>query len=77
MNRQLGFVPEGLARSQLAKLTELSELAAGIEPAVLVARARQHLQRAYDAHRHNRFINVRLAEAICQVIEQVTGRWIH
>ena len=75
MADQLGPLPQGLARSQLARLIEFVETAAGLEPAELLGRTRQHLQLARAAHEQNRMVNVRLAEAIAKTIEQVTDRW--
>ncbi len=75
MADQLGLVPRGLARSQLAQLSELASGAADLPPAELLSRTQQHVVRARAAHDGNRLINVRLAEAIGETIEQVIDRW--
>ena len=75
MADQLGSFPQGLGRSQLARLTELSDKAANMTPAELLQRTQQHLTRTRAAHDRNRLVNVRLAEAIGQTIEKVTDRW--
>lgn len=72
---QLGLVPQGLARSQLARLTEFADMAADLAATELLQRTQQHLDRTRAAHERNRLINVRLAEAISKTIEQVTDRW--
>jgi uncharacterized membrane protein YkvA (DUF1232 family) len=75
MADQLGLFPQGLGRSQLARLTDLSDRAAKMTRAELLQCTQQHLARTRTAFERNRMVNVRLAEAIGQTIEKVTDRW--
>jgi uncharacterized membrane protein YkvA (DUF1232 family) len=75
MADQLGLFPPGLARAQLARLSELAETASALQVGDLQRYAGEHLDQARAAHAQNRFVNVRLAEAICRTVDRVAGHW--
>ena len=75
MGDQLELYPSGLTRSQFDQLSEFANRASGLDSAQLLDDARQHLEQTVVAHATNRMINLRLATAIVEVIEQVVGDW--
>ena len=75
MDEQLGFHPSGLMYSQLDRLKNYVDQAAPFTPARLLKEADKHLQEALTAYRNNRLVNIRLAEAIREVIEKIISEW--
>ena len=75
MDEHLEMFPSGLLRSQLGRLTEFAEEAAGQSVDELRAEVDQHLERTRAAHERSRIVNLRLATAIKEAIEQVLNQW--
>lgn len=75
MSDQLDLYPAGLTRSQLAQLTALAEQASKKPLIDLQSDVRQHLERTKATHAQNRLVNLRLARAISEVVDQVVKRW--
>jgi uncharacterized membrane protein YkvA (DUF1232 family) len=75
MNEQLGMFPSGLSREQYNRLIILTEQASDSTSEKLLADAREHLSLTLQEYEKNPIINLRLATAIVQVIEQVVAGW--
>ena len=75
MSKQLGMFPSGLSREQYDRLNSLIDLAADSTNEHILADAQQHLSLTQQEYEKNPIINLRLATAIVQVIQQVTEDW--
>lgn len=75
MSRQLDLYPTGLTRSQFDRLVALADEASGKPLANVLADVRQHAKDAEAAHVRNRLVNVRLASAISNTVDEVAKRW--
>ena len=75
MGEQLTFHPAGLTREQFRRLTEYADQGASRSVAELRAEVATHLSAAAAAFEHNSLVNVRLAQAIGDIITTVTGDW--
>jgi uncharacterized membrane protein YkvA (DUF1232 family) len=75
MGDQNEFYPTGLTRSQFNRLTAFVEQASGKPVTDLQAGVRQHLEQTRAAHSRNRLVNLRLAIAISEVVDQAVFRW--
>jgi hypothetical protein len=67
--------PYGLSRKQLRHLARCADEAAASSIEALVNSSRQHLAITIEAFTRNRLINVLLAKAICDRVEDVASRW--
>src|SRR5690349_21702926 len=75
INHQLELHPSGLTRSQFELLYRYAGDAESKTPQSLLERASHHLAEIRIAYQSNKLVNVRLATAICDVIETVVARW--
>jgi uncharacterized membrane protein YkvA (DUF1232 family) len=77
MREQRELFPQGLERSQFARLATFAEQAAGQDPIELLHQAESHLALAREAYHTNRLINTRLAEAIVSRFSIIAESWEH
>ena len=79
MTREQGdpLVPSGLDSALLGRLTTRSAAAGAREVAELAQEAVGHLDEIRRAAASNPFVNVRLAEAICDRLQAVASGWRH
>lgn len=75
MSKQLDLYPTGLTRAQFDRLAVLSDEASAKPLANILADVRQHAEHAKAAHVRNRLVNVRLASAISDTVDEVAERW--
>ena len=75
MNRQCDFSPLGLTREQFEQLTASSHHARHMTLAELRTVAQGHLEATARAHQQNPMVNLRLATAICEVVDQIGLYW--
>lgn len=75
MTRQRELHPTGLPRSQFECLVKCADDGAEMLPEQLLRGIAQHLQNADSASQRNRLINVKLARAIGDAIQQVIAQW--
>ncbi|EDL62313.1 hypothetical protein [Gimesia maris] len=75
MNKQLGMFPSGLSHEQYDRLASLIDQVSGLAVDELLVSARQHLVLTQKVHAQNAIVNLRLATAIVEVIEQVIKDW--
>jgi hypothetical protein len=72
---QLSLTPAGLTNNQLDRLTAYAKRASKLALEDLQEVARRHLQDTIAAHQHNPFVNLRLAQALCDTIQQLATNW--
>ena len=75
MSDQRELHPSGLTRSQFGCLNQCAEEGAHLQPQEMLQKACQHLENATSAADANRLINIRLANAILEVIQKVCDQW--
>lgn len=75
MSEQLALYPAGLTRAQFDQLSTYVNKAASLTPNHLLQEAQHHLDRTRAAYASNRFVNIRLATAICGSFTEVAKRW--
>ncbi len=75
MDEQRTLFPAGLNRRLSKILVEHTDQADSKPVAELLALAAVHLDVVRAAHHQNTLVNLRLAEAICDVIKVVIGEW--
>ncbi len=75
MDQQPSIQPHGLTKRQLRHLADCTARASGSSLQQLRQSALDHLAATVEAHRQNALINVRLARAICDRFETISGRW--
>jgi uncharacterized membrane protein YkvA (DUF1232 family) len=68
-------IPSGLTRRLVNRLGECVDLASERDPASLLEEAENYLERVNQAHRRNRLVNYRLAEAIFEAARTVVQEW--
>ena len=75
MSEQRKLHPSGLTRTQFDCLNRCAEEGIQFQPHEILRKACQHLETATSAANTNRLINIRLANAILEVIQNVIGQW--
>ena len=69
------FKTAGLSQSQFDKLSKLAHMASTPDSDQLLIDVRQHFEQTRVAQASNQMVNLRLASAIVDVIERVSGDW--
>lgn len=67
--------PTGLTRSQFECLVKCADDGVEMLPEQLLQGTAQHLENAASASQRNRLINVNLARAIDEVVQQIFAQW--
>jgi uncharacterized membrane protein YkvA (DUF1232 family) len=75
MSDQRELHPSGLTRSQFGCLSQCAEDGVVLQPKDFLQKAQEHLKNATSAADTNRLINIRLANAILNVIQTVVDQW--
>ena len=75
MDDQLPLYPDGLTREQFTRLSDHANRASQLTIAELQQAAQGHLQDAAQARQQNRWVNLRLATALCDAIRNIALAW--
>ncbi|MEA3333997.1 MAG: hypothetical protein U9Q58_10445, partial [Pseudomonadota bacterium] len=69
------FFPSGLAENLFSMLDQCQRKVDNISPEQLLAEAKEHLEKAHQAHARNGVANVQVAQAIYDVFKIVVADW--
>jgi uncharacterized membrane protein YkvA (DUF1232 family) len=72
---QLLLYPAGLTRRQFTRLSNDANRATTLTAPELLQAAQRHLEAASRARGQNPLVNLRLARAICDTIQEVISEW--
>jgi len=75
MSEESSFIPTGLASQQINKLKASCQNVANLTIEALRQAAWGHLQNTVKAHQRNPLINIRLAQALYDIIRHLTTHW--
>ena len=75
MAEEPGLMPTGISRKQFAALVQYASQSEAFDSAELLRKVNRHLDETTFAHAKNRIVNLRLATAIAEVIENLLSQW--
>lgn len=72
-----GIFPEGLTQKEFDLLNQCVNDSSNQSPSKLFDQTQNHLEKIRNAHSRNAYVNLRLAEAICNTFHTVINEWDH
>lgn len=70
-----GIFPEGLTQKEFDLLSSCVKDAFSLTPDGLLERAASHLEKIHEAQKRNAYVNLKLAEAIYNIFQNLVNDW--